>query len=46
MTKATENKGSMFDGKVRKHGIRRKIDFNCTKLSEYTIQQLSVSRDI
>ena len=25
----------MFDGKVRKHGIRRKVDFNCTKLSEY-----------
>ena len=37
MIKATENIRSMFDGKVRKRGIRRKVDFNCTKLSEYTI---------
>ena len=37
MIKATENMHFMFDGKVRKHGICGKVDFNCTKLSEYTI---------
>ena len=35
--KATKNMHSMFDGKVIKLGTHRIIDFNCTKLSEYTI---------
>ena len=34
---------SMFDGEVRKHGIRRKVDFNCTELSEYTISKWLLS---
>ena len=37
MINATENMRSMFDGKIRKHGIHRKVYFNCAKLSEYTI---------